>query len=197
MDDTLHTPLQPQPTIFFPYFSIHTMSIFPSFSHTLLSLWSWASWVCVLGCSVTSDSLRLHGLWPVRFLCPRDFPGKNTGVGCHFLLQGIFPTYGLNLGLLHLLPSLPLRNLGNPRSGLLRLQTLPLFFSWPVLIHPSGLTLFVSLSLKAWSSCSEPLSAFIIVIFSKAPSSVCGRWGDELLPWALKLHVVPVQNKHS
>ena len=28
-------------------------------------------------------------------------PGKNTGVGCHFLLQGILPTQGLNLGLLH------------------------------------------------------------------------------------------------
>ena len=32
---------------------------------------------------------------------PWDSPGKNTGVGCHFLLQGIFPTQGLNLGLLH------------------------------------------------------------------------------------------------
>ena len=30
-----------------------------------------------------------------------DSPGKNTGVGCHFLLQGIFLTQGLNLGLLH------------------------------------------------------------------------------------------------
>ena len=30
-----------------------------------------------------------------------DFPGKDTGVGCHFLLQGIFPTQGSNLGLLH------------------------------------------------------------------------------------------------
>ena len=29
------------------------------------------------------------------------FPGKNTGVGCHFLLQGIVPTQGLNPGLLH------------------------------------------------------------------------------------------------
>ena len=29
-----------------------------------------------------------------------DFPGKNTGVGCHLLIQGIFPTQGLNLGLL-------------------------------------------------------------------------------------------------
>ena len=30
-----------------------------------------------------------------------DFPGKNTGVGCHALLQGLFPTRGLNQGLLH------------------------------------------------------------------------------------------------
>ena len=30
-----------------------------------------------------------------------DFPGKNTGVGCHFLLQGSFPTQGLNSCLLH------------------------------------------------------------------------------------------------
>ena len=34
-------------------------------------------------------------------LCPWDFPGKNTGMGCHFLLQGIFPTQGLNSHLLH------------------------------------------------------------------------------------------------
>ena len=33
------------------------------------------------------DSLQLHGLQPVRLLCPWDFPGRNTGVGCHFLLQ--------------------------------------------------------------------------------------------------------------
>ena len=38
---------------------------------------------------------------PIRLLCPWDFPGKNTGMRCHFLLQGIFPTEGLNPGLLH------------------------------------------------------------------------------------------------
>ena len=48
-----------------------------------------------------SDSLGIPGLWPTLLLCPWDFPGKNTGVGCHFLLQGIFPTQGLNLWLLH------------------------------------------------------------------------------------------------
>ena len=36
-----------------------------------------------------------------RLLCPWDFPGKNTGVGCCFLLQGIFWTKGSNLSLLH------------------------------------------------------------------------------------------------
>ena len=35
-----------------------------------------------------------------RLLCPWDSPDKNTGVGRRFLLQGIFPTQGLNLGLL-------------------------------------------------------------------------------------------------
>jgi len=34
--------------------------------------------------------LETYGLQPTRLLCPWNFPGKNTGVGCHFLLQGIF-----------------------------------------------------------------------------------------------------------
>jgi len=45
--------------------------------------------------------LRPHGLWPARLLCPWSSPGKNTGVGCHSLLQGIFLTQGSNLSLLH------------------------------------------------------------------------------------------------
>ena len=43
--------------------------------------------------------------WTVtrQALCPWDFQGKNTGVGCHSPLQGIFPTQCLNPCLLHLL----------------------------------------------------------------------------------------------
>ena len=48
-----------------------------------------------------SELLGLHGLWPTRLLRPWDSPGKNIGVGSHSLLQGIFPTQGLNLGLVH------------------------------------------------------------------------------------------------
>ena len=42
--------------------------------------------------SVSQSFLTLwsHGLWPARLSCPQTFPGKNTGVACHFLLQGIF-----------------------------------------------------------------------------------------------------------
>ena len=45
-----------------------------------------------------SNCLQPHGLEPARLVCTWDFSGKNTGVGCHFLLQGIFQTQGLNSG---------------------------------------------------------------------------------------------------
>ena len=49
-----------------------------------------------------SNSLRPHGPCSLPgSLIRRDSPGKNTGVGCHALLQGIFPTQGLNPGLPH------------------------------------------------------------------------------------------------
>ena len=57
----------------------------------------------VLSRSVMSNSIT-HELWPSRLLCPWDSPGKNTGVSCHFFLQGIFLTQGSNSalqGLLH------------------------------------------------------------------------------------------------
>ena len=50
-------------------------------------------------CSVMSSSLWPLGLQPATLLCPWDFPGKKTGVGCHFLLQGIFLTQESNPGL--------------------------------------------------------------------------------------------------
>ena len=53
--------------------------------------------------SVTSESLGPQGLYPARLLYPQDSPGKNTGVGCHALLQGTFPTQGSNMRLLGLL----------------------------------------------------------------------------------------------
>ena len=42
--------------------------------------------MCILSHAVMDDSLRPQGLLPARILCPWHFPGKNTGVSCHFLL---------------------------------------------------------------------------------------------------------------
>ena len=56
-------------------------------------------------CSVAQSwpTLCHQRLQPTRLPCSWDFSGKNNGVGCYFLLQGIFPTQGLNPHLLHLL----------------------------------------------------------------------------------------------
>ena len=58
---------------------------------------------------------------PARLLGPWDSPGKDAGVGCHALLPGIFPTQGLKLVLLSLLPwqagFLPLAPPGKPKDG--------------------------------------------------------------------------------
>ena len=70
--------------------------------------------------SVMSNSLQPHGLQPTRLFCPWDSPCKNSGVGCHDFLQGIFLTQGWKLLLcfLHLLHwqvgSLPLAPPGKP-----------------------------------------------------------------------------------
>ena len=76
----------PSPEAFFP-------------STQVLEVWC-LDRVCVLSCSVMSDSLRPHGLLLARLLCSWDSLGKNTGLVCHFLLQGIFSTQGWNLCLL-------------------------------------------------------------------------------------------------
>ena len=67
--------------------------------------------------AVIANSLQPHGLQSTKFLNLWDFPGKNAGVDCHFLLQEIFPTQGWNPCLLHLLDwqadSLPLWHQGS------------------------------------------------------------------------------------
>ena len=102
-------------------------------------------------CSGTSgvvNSLGPHGLSPTRLLCPGDSPGKNTRVGCHALLQGIFLTQGSNphsLCLLHCRQSL--YPLSHPeRSGGL------------LVIFHLHLTLWISLLKAGWREVLNPES---------------------------------------
>ena len=61
--------------------------------------WLSSPCACMPRCSFVYD----FGLQPAMLLCPRNFPGKNTRVDCHALLQGIFPIQRLNAFLLRLL----------------------------------------------------------------------------------------------
>ena len=56
---------------------------------------------CVLDAQLCPTLCNPMDYSPARLLSPWDFSGKNTGVGCHFLFQGIFPTQGSNLSFLH------------------------------------------------------------------------------------------------
>ena len=99
---------------------------------------------------VIVSHLYPYGLWVARLLCPWNSPGKNTGVGIHSLLQGIFPIQGSNLGLLHCRQSLlpePPGSLGEPSSW-----ELPL--NYYIEVHASDT------HLKVWD---ENLSAFLHV----------------------------------
>ena len=104
----------------------YTMIIYYHFTHCIMySMHAVAS--------VIFDSLRPNGLLPTSLLPPWDSPGKNTEVGCHFLLQGIFLTQGLNPCLLWPFQehSLPLSHLGNPPlCDLSLILGLLLWLSW-------------------------------------------------------------------
>ena len=96
------------------------------FFATMSGMWNFPS-LCVWTVSCVWLFVTLW-IGPTGLLCPWDFPSKNTGVGCHFLLQGIFPTQGLNL--CFCMPyvgrhSFPLPHLGRPWNFLDQGSNLP------------------------------------------------------------------------
>ena len=153
---------------------------------------------CIVhACSVAKLCLTIsdfHGLQPSRLLCPWDFPGKNVGMGCHFLLQGIFPTQGLNPHLLHWqVGFLPLSHQGHPY-----------LYSH---LHQSPSNSDFSRTLKAFrGGCGEKETTFgmqissLIVVenplrhfpddpVARSPHSPCGRsgfdaWSENEIPHA-------------
>ena len=81
---------------------------------------------------VFSNESALHIRWPKCWsfsfnISPgKNFPGKTIGVGCHFLLQGIFPTWGSNPGLPHHGQTLyPLSHQGSPLYIIVCTQLFP------------------------------------------------------------------------
>ena len=86
-------------------------------------------WIIISAKVMILFPLMLSNVAPTKLLCPWGSPGKNTRVGCHFLLQGSFPSQELNPCLVHLLhwkaDSLPLSHQGSPvlsQGGLLSIE---------------------------------------------------------------------------
>ena len=145
----------------------------PDFSPCPASLSTSSRCLVAMSCPTL---LQPHGLQSSRLLCPWNFPGKDTGVGCHFLLQGIFTTQGSNPRLLGLLNRhvgfLPQHHKG-PIEQLLDTWTDALW------------------ALCSWSSWTEELWASysnLCLWFTKAPSSSYAY--GELLSFPLMLKII-------
>ena len=94
--------------------------------------WLYRNRMNVLSHSVVSDSLRSHDCSSPGSSAHGDSPGKNNGVGCYALLQGIFPTQELNPGLLHCGQILYcLNQWGSPRIVEWVAMPFSRGFSWP------------------------------------------------------------------
>ena len=111
-----------------------------------------------------SDSLPPYGLYPAKLLRPWDSPGKNSGVGCHFLLQGIFPTQGIEPRS----PALQADSLPAEPQGKLCIISTPQMFS--VIIRESNMSIhitwckklssFKSWKMMLWKCCTQYASKF-------------------------------------
>ena len=122
--------------------------------------------------------LRPHGLQPARLLCPWDFSGKNTGVGCHSLLQEIFPSQGLNPHLLHWqVDSSPLSHQGSPTMFVGRREKIYVQRTGDIQAH--GQVPDVRMSRPGYhASALKVCCSLPITLFSHIPVGL--RWGLRL-----------------
>ena len=105
--------------------------------------------MCVISHSVMSNSLWPYECSPPGYSALGDSPDKNTGVGCHALLQGILPTQGLNWGLLHhMLILYQLSYQGSPTISIYLSAVCSTTQSCPTLCDPMGCNPLNSLSME-------------------------------------------------
>ena len=119
----------------------------------------------VSACSVAQLCLIFVTPWTVttRLLCPWGFSGKNTGVGCHFLLQGIFPTQRSNPRLLHWqVDSLPRSHLVSPYEKI-QFNNSSVTQSCPTLCDPMDAACQASLSVTNSQSLLKLLSIDLVM----------------------------------
>ena len=134
---------------------------------------TWLMYVCECVCTlsrvwffVTSWIVAHHGT--VTLLCPWHFSGKNIGVCCHFLLQGIFLTRGSNPCLWHLLhwqaDSLPLWYLGTPIKPIPH-SVRVVWWRGKTILHSCRLFSWLSHPSRAYNISCQKLVTFWTYIF--------------------------------
>ena len=112
-----------------------------------------------------SDSVRPHRRQPTRLLCPWDSPGKNTGVGCHFLLQCMKVESESEVAQSCLTPSDPMDCSlpGSSIHGIFRARVL----EWGAIAfsHPSSSSQSTKLSSLCYTAASRQLSILYMVMY--------------------------------
>ena len=132
---------------------------------------------------VTKLCPTLATLWSLAtLLCPWDFRGKNTGVDYHFLLQGIFPTKGSNLCLLHcrwILYHWATREATQPTPSLFLFQ-----HSLYSLVRPSLTAISSRLPPPHCTrmNCPHGIVCDVSVVGSVCPTSQGALWGKKCWP---------------
>ena len=123
---------------------------------------------------------------PTRLLCPWDSPGKNSGVGCHCLFQGIFLTQG---SILHCRQTVyQLSHQGSPRNSLPGLYFLSNRSNWGAVVcfYPTYynhccdlmvICILANLAATVWMSAWLPR---LVCWSSNAPCLLCSRFLSEL-----------------
>ena len=136
-----------------------------------------------LHCQSFSCSVQLFvtpwTVQPYKLLCACDSPGKNTGMGCHFLLQGIFSTQGWNLDLLHCRQTLYCLSHQEKRTARGMLWNMPSFTveSPPVapLLKQSKSQHIYSVQDSKWSDFPNTFLILLFYYFLLPSSSLPGR----------------------
>ena len=153
-------------------------------------------------CSVVSNSLQPHGLWSTRILCPWNFSGRNTGVGWHFLLEGIFPTQRTNLH--WQADSLPLHHLESPFPIILSLywicyNTFMFWLYWPPgMWDPSSLAGDWTPCIGRWSlNTTGPPGKFLPHLLNQVISTHLSLCVDTFNPSTNPVHLLPPTPRQS